>query len=830
MSNELQNALKQYFGFDSFRPGQQEAMREIMRGRDCLVVMPTGAGKSLCFQLPALLQEGTTLVISPLIALMKDQVDSLQQLGLPATFINSSLDAAEQRFRLQKLREGHWKLCYVAPERLRNQTFRDTVKQAKVSFLAVDEAHCISQWGHDFRPDYRALGEFAELLGRPPIAALTATATEQVQGDIVQQLHLNDPFLKVTGFNRPNLRFDQHFTPSDAEKLQVIKQFLSQQEANTCGIIYVGRRRESEQIASFIRSDCKQSAVSYHGGMEPHDRQRAQDKWMSDGANIVVATNAFGMGVDKPNVRFVIHYTMPGTLEAYYQEAGRAGRDGETSYCLLLSDPSDIRLHEWFIDNSAPSIQEMRILYGTVQRMSRRSGGLLSMRANYLADKLKWRSDNKVRVAMKILEQAGLLEDLGERNGVGRWQMLQVRGKVDMNGPMQEVEERQQQKRKLLQIMMEFTQTYDCRRQYLLDYFGDPAPPVAEWCCDNCQRQDQNADLGQASSPQELALLAIFDTITHIPYGVGRALLAKILTGSRAKGMNRYFEHPQFSTLSYMKRKAVQGLIDELIRQRYLKISSGKYPTVSLSAAGEKAARERLGIPINYKAELKPSSVQGMRRVASQRVTDTVDETRQLLVQGMGAQEIADVRGLKIGTIFNHLASLIEQEKIAVEDVVDEQERQLIEAAVQEVGSFYLSPIKARLPEEVSYGEIRCVVAWMQKQEQLAVEPLSQQNVLMERLREWRTKRAQETGIRSHIIFSNAVLHAIAEAMPRSLDGLLAVRGVSQDKCQQYGAEILAIVSNATGKAILREARESYVTTPSQSDHSSSISKPTTKY
>jgi superfamily II DNA helicase RecQ len=288
--------------------------------------------------------------------------------------------------------------------------------------------------------------------------------------------------------------------------------------------------------------------------------------------------------------------------------------------------------------------------------------------------------------------------------------------------------------------------------------------------------------------------------------------------------MNRYFEHPQFSTLSYMKRKAVQGMIDELIRQRYLKITPGKYPTVSLSGAGEKAARERLGIPINYKAELKPSSVPGMRRVASQRVTDTVDETRQLLVQGMGAQEIADVRGLKIGTIFNHLASLIEQEKIAVEDVVDEQERQLIEAAVQEVGSFYLSPIKARLPEEVSYGEIRCVVAWMQKQEQLAIEPLSQQNVLMERLREWRTKRAEETGIRSHIIFSNAVLHAIAEAMPRSLDGLLAVRGVSQDKCQQYGAEILAIVSNATGKAILREARESYVT--SQSDHSSSISSP----
>lgn len=805
----LHNALKKHFGFDSFRLGQLDAMRHIMQNRDSLIVMPTGAGKSLCFQLPALLSEGTTIVVSPLIALMKDQVDSLQQNGFPATYINSSLDHHEVAMRLEGLRHGKWKLCYIAPERLRNQRFRESVQQAQVSLLAVDEAHCISQWGHDFRPDYRAIGGFAEELGRPTIAALTATATPQVQEDIEEQLRLHNPYRQVTGFNRPNLRFDVRFTPGEALKQETIKAFLHELEPNTCGVVYVGRRRDAEELASFIRTTCQRTVVSYHGGMLAWERDQVQEQWMGDKADIVVATNAFGMGVDKSDVRFVIHYTMPGTLEGYYQEAGRAGRDSNTSHCMLLYDPSDIRLHEWFIENSAPSLEELRQLFVTTRRLARKPHNQLSTTSNRLATQLNWRSDTKVRVGMRLLEKAGLIKELGEQNGTSTWQLSQIKGRVDMQTPMREVEKQREQKRGLLHKMTDYSQTFDCRRQYLLDYFGDAAPPVAEWCCDNCRRQEHKTEERPASSPQEQAILLVLDAVHHLSYGVGRALLAKMLTGSRAKGMARYFEHPQFSALSYMKRKSVQQLIDELIRKRYLQLSSGKYPTLSLTSEGEKALEGRLAILLDEQSASGSSMSMSMKRVSAKRVTDTVDETRELVDEGLGAQEIADLRGLKIGTIFNHLAALIEQGKISVQQVVDGHQYALIETAVREVGTFYLSPIKARLPEEISYGQIRCVVAAMQKEGKSASERVPTEELLFERLVEWRRKRAGAQ--RSYLIFSNSVLHAISEAKPTSMSQLQAVRGVNPIKASEYGAEILALIAKATGISVVREEAEPYL-------------------
>ncbi|MGB0388201.1 MAG: RecQ family ATP-dependent DNA helicase [Ardenticatenaceae bacterium] len=822
----LQAALKKYFGFDDFRPGQLDAMHNVMGGQDSLIVMPTGAGKSLCFQLPALLYDGTTLVISPLIALMKDQVDGLQQKSLPVTYINSSLDNSEIAARLDGLRTGQWKLCYVAPERLRNQRFRESLRGAQVSLLAVDEAHCISQWGHDFRPDYRAIGEFAEHIGRPSIVALTATATPQVQEDIEQQLGLQSPYRLVTGFNRPNLRFDVRFTPGDSLKQETLKAFLDEQPANACGVIYVGRRRDADDVANFVRTVCRRTAVSYHGGMLSWERDQLQDEWMSDSASIVVATNAFGMGVDKPDVRFVVHYTMPGSLEGYYQEAGRAGRDSNTSHCMLLYDPSDVRLHEWFIDNSAPTLEDLRSLFVTVNRLARRKNGRLSTTMAYLTTMLDWRGDSKVRIGMRLLEDVGLVESLGEQNGYSHWQLVEVRGRVDMQTPMHKVEEQRELKRQLLQKMIDYSQTYDCRRQYLLDYFGDATAPIAEWCCDNCRRQENKIQLKAASSPEEQAILSILDAVSHLSYGVGRTLLAKILTGSRAKGMARYFEHPQFSALGYMKRKAVQQFIDELIRKRYLQLSSGKYPTLSLTPDAEQAVTQRLGIPLGQ--EVKPSSALAMKRLSSKRVTDTVAETQELLEEGLGAQEIADLRGLRVSTIFNHLAALIEQGKISVEQVVDEDERALIEAAVRDVGSFYLSPIKARLPEEISYGEIRCVVAAMQHAGDSPNESVPKEELLFEGLVEWRRKRAGNQ--RSYLILSNTVLHAIAEAMPSSMTELEAVRGVNSFKCQRYGAEILAVVAEVTGKSVIKESRESYTTNDSaESDNDGVDSLPKTE-
>ncbi|MDQ4077271.1 MAG: RecQ family ATP-dependent DNA helicase, partial [Chloroflexota bacterium] len=648
-------ALKQHFRFDAFRPGQLEAMRHVMRGRDSLIVMPTGAGKSLCFQLPALLLEGVTLVISPLIALMKDQVDALQANGMAATFINSSLDGTEQGIRLHGLANGQWKLCYIAPERLRNQGFREAVRRARVALLAVDEAHCISQWGHDFRPDYHAIGDFVELLGRPPITALTATATPQVQDDIEKQLHLQNPFRQVTGFNRPNLRFDACFTPGDTLKQQMLKAFLEEQPEGTCGIVYVGRRREATDVASFVRELCERSAVFYHGGMSGWERETVQEDWMHGRASIVVATNAFGMGVDKPDVRFVVHYTIPGTLEAYYQEAGRAGRDGEPAHCLVLYDPGDARLHEWFIENDAPTLDELRDLYVCVRDEARRNGGRIEIALSHLATLLEWRMDHKARIGMSLLEQAGLVEDLGEEGNSGCWRLLEAEGRVDMSGPMHDIELRRTQKRRLLGVMMEYAQTHDCRRQYLLDYFGDATPPVAEWCCDNCQRQEERTILGVASSPEEKAPLYVLDAVNYLRshrdygYGVGRSLLAKLLAGSRGAGMERYFEHPQYGILSHVRQKDVQRLIDDLVRERYLQIESGRYPTLSLTPSGRQVVERRLAVPITT---ITGEPIPTAKKLSAKRVTDTVVETLHLMERGHTPDEIAVERGLTIGTIY----------------------------------------------------------------------------------------------------------------------------------------------------------------------------------
>ncbi len=798
--------LRQYFGFDTFRPGQLEAMRHVMEGRDSLIVMPTGAGKSLCFQLPALLRDGTTLVISPLIALMKDQVDTLQASGIAATFINSSLDAAEQGARLDGLARGQWKLCYVAPERLRNQGFREVLQRASVGLLAVDEAHCISQWGHDFRPDYRLIGEWVQVLNHPPVVALTATATPQVQDDIALQLKLDNPFRQVTGFNRPNLRLEVDFAPGDTLKQKLLKEFLDQQPRDACGLIYVGRRRDAGEVARFIRDLCGRNAIAYHAGMPGWERDQVQDDWMNERAPIVVATNAFGMGVDKANVRFVIHYSLPGTLEAYYQEAGRAGRDGGPATCVTLFDPADAGLHEWFIENDAPTLAELRELYRHMRDEGQRGGGRVVSTAAHLAAVLDWKMDNKVRVGLKLLEDAGLIEDLGERGGNSSWRLMKVNGRVDMDGPMQEVEHRRALKRRLLRRMQDYAQAHDCRRQFLLDYFGDATPPLAEWCCDNCQRQQEPRSLAAATSPEDKTALYILDAINNLSYGVGRSLLAKILWGSRATGMERYFEHPQFSILRHLNRKEIQELIDELIRERYLQIESGQYPTLALSPAGQEVVARRLAIPLRTSFSQPISTA---RAVAPQRVTDTLDETRRLLEEGLTPQRMADARGLTVGTIFNHLAQLVEQGEIPVERVVPEPNYSLIRAAVEEVGSFYLSPIKARLPEEIEYGEIRCVVASLRHSDQLPEPPppSPEKDTLFERLAEWRREEARRLNQPAYFIFSNAVLHAIAETMPRDLRSLEAVRGVGPVRSEEYGPTILSLVAQVAGQTQAATAR-----------------------
>ena len=342
-------ALTRYFGYDSFRPGQQGIVEALLAGRDVLGVMPTGAGKSVCYQIPAALSPGMTLVISPLISLMRDQVDALNDLGLPAAFINTTQTPDEQAMVFAQAAAGQIKLLYVAPERLETGRFRDFAARTPISLIAVDEAHCVSQWGQDFRSSYLGIGDFiAGLPQRPPVGAFTATATERVRRDIVGLLGLRNPAVTVTGFDRPNLYFDVVKLETKYKAAWVARYVADHPDES--GIVYCATRKTTEALADTL-NQMGHPAVAYHGGMSPDAREAAQRDFITDKVPVVVATNAFGMGIDKSNVRYVIHHNLPESIEAYYQEAGRAGRDGEPSRCTLLWNESDIVTRRRLLDN-----------------------------------------------------------------------------------------------------------------------------------------------------------------------------------------------------------------------------------------------------------------------------------------------------------------------------------------------------------------------------------------------------------------------------------------------------------------------------------------------
>src|SRR5215210_480251 len=357
------SSLRKHFGFDDFREGQGEVIGSILEGKDAVVVMPTGSGKSLCYQLPAMILDGVTLVVSPLIALMKDQVDALHARGLPATFINSSISETEQRVRIESLRRREQKLVYIAPERFRSRRFTSALQSIPISLFAVDEAHCISTWGHDFRPDYLRLKGVIKSLGKVQTLALTATATPYVRSDIIQQLGLDRPQTFVSGFDRPNLSIEVIHTEKEKEKIARIRSLAKKIPGS--GIIYASTRKAVEQVGNKLKAvDLRVS--TYHAGMTDSLRVKAQDDFMSGRTQMIVATNAFGMGIDKPDIRFVVHYQMPGSIEAYYQEIGRAGRDGLPSTCVLLFNYADKNTHDFFIEGSYPDISVIKQVYDSL--------------------------------------------------------------------------------------------------------------------------------------------------------------------------------------------------------------------------------------------------------------------------------------------------------------------------------------------------------------------------------------------------------------------------------------------------------------------------------
>lgn len=410
-TDELLTALNKHFDHDNFRTGQREVVETILNGENILASFPTGYGKSLCYQLPALMLPGVTVIVSPLISLMKDQVDALHERGIYAVaLLNSSLNWEEYCGELERLERGEVKLLYIAPERLRSRRFLNLLDSHQISLFVIDEAHCISQWGHDFRPSYLALRDAIRELHPSSIALFTATATLDVREDIRKQLDIQPPQTFIRGIERPNLKFSVCEVSTEAEKYPLLDECLQQLTGK--GIVYAGRRRETEEIASYLKRRGHRVDY-YHAGREDLERKRVQERFFDDGhdgLDLVVATNAFGMGIDKSNIRYIIHWTMTGTLEQYYQEAGRAGRDGETAHCILFYCPDDRKLHEWFIKESAPNKPDLLKLLKLIETFP----SVSSFRM-FVQEELEWLSgfnDGKIRVGLSHLEKLGFLRRL----------------------------------------------------------------------------------------------------------------------------------------------------------------------------------------------------------------------------------------------------------------------------------------------------------------------------------------------------------------------------------------------------------------------------------
>ncbi|MCK4540511.1 RecQ family ATP-dependent DNA helicase [Candidatus Parcubacteria bacterium] len=408
---EMLELLKLHYGFTGFRPGQEQVIDNILEKKSTVVIMPTGGGKSLCFQLPALVLDGVTLVVSPLIALMKDQVDNLESIGIPATFINSSISPVETSTRLNAVKNKAYKLLYIAPERFYSKEFLNALKDIKVSLFAIDEAHCVSQWGHDFRPAYLRIKNAVELLGNPTVIALTATATPKVKSDIIKQLDLKNPEIVITGFARPNLQFGV-IQAKEAQKSQLILDAITN-APNECGIIYASTRARVDNLLQFLLGN-NIEAAGYHAGMDAEDRKWVQNNFLSGKIKIIVATNAFGMGIDKSDVRYVVHYDMPGTIESYYQEAGRAGRDGKQSFCLMLFNSRDRALHEFFIKGDNPPPNVIQEIYNLL--LSYEPDSIFITYAELSDMLLDDIPDMAVGTSLKILEKEGYITRSREKN------------------------------------------------------------------------------------------------------------------------------------------------------------------------------------------------------------------------------------------------------------------------------------------------------------------------------------------------------------------------------------------------------------------------------
>ena len=588
------------FGHTSMRPGQADVIADIFAGRPVIAVMPTGAGKSLCYQLPAVVlaeRGGVTLVVSPLIALMKDQVDVLNARGVPSVALTSASGADEKSQMLEGIRAGMYTMVYVAPERFRSPRFLEVLQSIapKIALIAIDEAHCISEWGHDFRPDYRRLGELVRSLGAPRIAAFTATATPEVRADIAAQLGLTDPRLHVRGFDRPNLTYSVVKAGGPDNKVEQMIELVRTRDGGVA-LVYAATRKNAEKYAIDLKAAGMRARV-YHAGLDGNVREKAQDVFMAGQLDVIVATNAFGMGIDKSDIRLVVHADIPRSPEAYYQEAGRGGRDGKPTRCVLLFNHGDIRLQDFLIDASYPSPEILRGMWKLLR--DKPELGLLTPYEDELEARLKKHlaPDDKnmsaatIGAALRLLERHGMVgrDDeriVATRPAPGVFQPLDV----------ESLQRRAEVERRKLRTMVEYAYYPRCRRQFVLEYFGDQ-----DWAsrdrtcgaCDNCEAVAHGAVAGLADSEVK-AIKGLLLLVGALNGRYGRTRVAKLALGTDEDP--RFEEMPERGCLRGWPERQILDLLRALEGVGLIEASRGEYPTIAATRRGDQVAVGRLDV------------------------------------------------------------------------------------------------------------------------------------------------------------------------------------------------------------------------------------------
>ncbi len=673
--------LRDVFGYDAFRPGQHEVIEAVLAGRDTLAVMPTGGGKSVCFQVPALLFDGLTLVVSPLLALMKDQVDALRSAGVAAAAINSSVSFEDQQATLRDAATGKLQLLYVAPERFGNGTFTAALRGLPIALLAIDEAHCISQWGHDFRPSYRDLGGVRARIGDVPIVALTATADPRVRADILERLALREPTVHVAGFDRPNLRFDVEHVRSKKEKAELITEKLRTLKDDSA-IVYCGTRKNVNALTDHLQHQGIKCA-RYHAGMADEDRRRIQDAFARDSLRIIVATNAFGMGIDKPDVRLVLHHDMPDSLESYYQEAGRAGRDGEPAECVLYFGSRDRALRDFFIEMSHPEASRVVEIYRD----------LVGQNGQRVHSRDVMRSDDEpgVNAAIAALVESGL----AGRQGYMVW-ATRPGGEDEIDTAS--LEQHRQHAISKVDAMQRYAESRTCLRARILDYFSDAGHAVACGNCGPCVAPPVRGYAAASGAEEDLfqqlrAVRRQFAEEAGVPPFV-------IFSDATLRDMARLSPRTRAEMLN------VSG-VGQVKYERYgeaflavTRVGSADERTEYRVRSGANSAARR-----ESTAPSQPGSISSSLRM-----------TLGLARDGLGIAEIARERRLAVSTIATHLAQLIHFGHFTqIEELIDPAllERLREVAGPGQIGA--LAPLREALGGDVPYEQLHIARAWLNR-------------------------------------------------------------------------------------------------------------------